>query len=201
MNASERLTASRYRSVAEAYRVGLSAKIEALTSLGRQLGPGEQEVCAAVKRIAHQLRGSGATFGFPEITKAAALVEDAASDCNPDHVRELVEVLRTVQGEAGSARVLLVEDDSIMVEVLRVALRAPGRTLVHVGTAQEARRLLRDGGTSESSRITHAFTLCLSRPPNDQEFDRTLDLYNEMVKIFQADEDVEVVAVSDEFPL
>lgn len=33
-----------------------------------------------VRRLAHQLKGSGGSYGFPEITAAAAKVEDAARE-------------------------------------------------------------------------------------------------------------------------
>ncbi len=48
----------------------------------------EQEGWTPVRTIAHQLRGAGSGYGFPEITQFAADLEDAL--CNTPIVKERV---------------------------------------------------------------------------------------------------------------
>jgi CheY-like chemotaxis protein len=71
----------------------------------------------AIRAIAHALRGSGATYGFPSVTAAAGAVESASADELMARTLDLIAVLRGVitdseDSEAVPAiRVLLVDDD------------------------------------------------------------------------------------------
>lgn len=51
---------------------------------------GDGHAGSALRRRAHQLKGSGATFGFAEIAAAAGAVEEAADD------RTLTECVRAL---------------------------------------------------------------------------------------------------------
>lgn len=93
------------------YRQALPARIAAL-----------EAACAAddgdaIRAIAHALRGSGATYGFPSVTAAAGAVESASADELMARTLDLIAVLRgvitdTEDSEAVPAiRVLLVDDD------------------------------------------------------------------------------------------
>ena len=93
------------------YRQALPARIAAL-----------EAACAvddgdAIRAIAHALRGSGATYGFPTVTVAAGAVESASADELMARTLDLIAVLRgvitdTEDSEAVPAiRVLLVDDD------------------------------------------------------------------------------------------
>jgi chemotaxis protein histidine kinase CheA len=55
-----------------------------------------EESVRSIRRVAHLLRGSGGTFGFADITRAAAAVEDADDVELAGAVRQLVSVLRNV---------------------------------------------------------------------------------------------------------
>ncbi|HEX6309881.1 MAG TPA: response regulator [Longimicrobiales bacterium] len=94
------------------YRSALPARIAALEAARDSLG---RDGGAAIRSIAHSLRGSGATYGFPQVTAAAAAVEDAGESDLPLRAADLITVLREVAGaaasEAPAARVLLVDDD------------------------------------------------------------------------------------------
>jgi hypothetical protein len=49
---------------------------------------------------------------------------------------------------------------------------------VYVEAAQaSARRAVKDGGETVASRARYAFRLCLTRPPNEVELRRLVDLY------------------------
>ncbi len=51
---------------------------------------------------------------------------------------------------------------------------------VYVEAAQAlARRLVKEGGPTEESKVRYGFRLCLSRPPGDAEARRLVDLYRE----------------------
>lgn len=84
----------------------------------------------ALRRIAHSLRGSGATYGFPEVSDAAALVEDASAGRVQSLTAALLKVLHTViDGGPRPVRVLLVDDDPEILLLLRTVLAADGREL------------------------------------------------------------------------
>lgn len=69
-----------------------------------------------LRRIAHQLVGSGSSYGFPEVTESARRCERAidagATPMSVDHtVGQLLETLRHAAAASGQARVVL-EDDA-----------------------------------------------------------------------------------------
>lgn len=51
---------------------------------------------AAVARVAHQLKGSAANFGFQALSKAAAVIEATAKAGSLDHFPERLAAARTV---------------------------------------------------------------------------------------------------------
>jgi PAS domain S-box-containing protein len=51
--------------------------------------------CEIARRLGHQFKGSGESYGFPEITRAGAAVELAAINSNEDEVRSQVLALGT----------------------------------------------------------------------------------------------------------
>jgi hypothetical protein len=42
------------------------------------------------RKLGHQMKGTGASYGFPEITSAGAAVETAARDANGGEIRRQV---------------------------------------------------------------------------------------------------------------
>ena len=100
---------------------------------------GSVEASESVRRIAHRLRGTGGTFGFPEITTAAAEVEEAATDLG-SLTAELVAVVRAAveRTEAPALHVLIVEDDPEMATLLKETLSGTHRTAKVVRTAEAA---------------------------------------------------------------
>jgi len=51
--------------------------------------------CKIASRLGHQFKGSGESYGFPEITRTGAAVEVAAQDANEDEIRSQILSLAT----------------------------------------------------------------------------------------------------------
>lgn len=122
------------------YRQALPARIAALEQ-ARVADGGD----AVIRSIAHALRGSGATYGFAEITAAAGAVESAEADELLDRTEELIAVMqRVIDGGLGpdgmevapSIRVLLVDDDPEIRLIVTHLLRPAGYI---VDEAEDAR--------------------------------------------------------------
>lgn len=121
------------------YRKALPARIAALEAacdaIGRDRG-------AALRGIAHSLRGSGATYGFPEVTAAAAAVEDAPESALRSRADDLIGVLREVAGmpDVGipAPRVLLVDDDAEIRLMVTHLLASAGYRVTEASDAASA---------------------------------------------------------------
>lgn len=70
------------------YRQAMARRAEELRALRDGLQTGDAQACDAARAVGQALRGSGATFGFPEVTAVAGLVENS-----PD-----ADILRRVEG-------------------------------------------------------------------------------------------------------
>ena len=124
------------------YRDAVAGRVRELEAALAALPAMPAEAAAAIRRIAHSLRGSGATYGFPEVTRAAAAAEDAATAELTTRTRSLLNVLREVAAGDGAARILAVDDDPEMQLLLRHVLSGTGRELRLATTAAEARAAL-----------------------------------------------------------
>lgn len=108
------------------YRQALPARIAALDDARAKRDTD------AIRAIAHALRGSGATYGFPEVTAAASALESASPADVSARTDDLVAVLRSVidraeESEAVPAlRVLLVDDDPEIRLIVTHLLRSAG---------------------------------------------------------------------------
>ncbi len=60
---------------------------EDLVQLRRAVGDGDLET---LKRISHQIKGNGETFGFPELGEAASRIETAAFQEDPLEIQKAV---------------------------------------------------------------------------------------------------------------
>jgi len=128
------------------YRAGLVTRIEALKAARRELN-GSLGPIESVRRIAHTLRGSGTTYGFPEITEAAAALEDSNDAEFGEHLEKL---LLTVQDSCAvnepddKAGILLIDDDPFITDLLRTVLEGANREIFIATTAAEAESILVD---------------------------------------------------------
>lgn len=78
------------------YREGLTARIEALEQARFRLRHDPAVARETIAEIAHRLKGTGATYGFPEITEAARAVEEAGQDELAPLLERFLAVLREV---------------------------------------------------------------------------------------------------------
>lgn len=80
------------------YRGSVGRRIATLEAARRRLrqGPGVEEAGEEIRRIAHSLKGTGSSYGFPEVSEAAGAVEEAALE---DDFSQLLERLLAVLGK------------------------------------------------------------------------------------------------------
>ncbi|MEY4642411.1 MAG: Alkaline phosphatase synthesis transcriptional regulatory protein PhoP [Pseudomonadota bacterium] len=143
------------------YLASINERIEAIKILVREYRAGDVEIDRKIRLMAHSLHGSGATFGFPEISVAAKEVELAE---DKDLIRKLtllVKVLKDAPAKASEAkvavaeafRILLIDDDADNALMIREALqRKPGNYEVVVAETAA-------GG--EEQLVKHPFSLIL----------------------------------------
>lgn len=81
------------------YRAALAKRIEALEPARVALLEGEPGVADTIRQIAHQLKGSGSTYGYPEITAAAEALQNAPEKEILARLDALLVILRKVASE------------------------------------------------------------------------------------------------------
>lgn len=92
-----------------------------------------------IRLIAHSLKGSGATYGFPAISEAAARVEGSSLDEMAEAVGALIETLHRVVDGDTRRLVLVVDDDPLITRLLETRLAAPDRRVVTASSIEQAR--------------------------------------------------------------
>jgi diguanylate cyclase (GGDEF)-like protein len=126
------------------YRQSLPPRITALEAARKGIEDRAPDARTSAGRIAHVLRGSGGTYGFPEITEAARRFEETPEpECLPA-LEALIDVLRRVaSGDTGAmVRILLVEGDPDRARRLQEKLATPGREIRIAASAAEAEQFL-----------------------------------------------------------
>lgn len=126
------------------YRERLPGRIAALEEVRSRLKKEVPGTTDAVRRIAHALRGSGATYGFREITDAAGHLEEARDTDLLPCLDALIRTLDSVLADAVPRRktILVVEDDEDQARFMVEALAATDRDLLVARTAEEAQAIL-----------------------------------------------------------
>ena len=122
------------------FREGLIARIRALESARSAHAADTAGAEGTIRRIAHSLHGAGGTYGFPEVSQAAALVEHAAADELLELLDALLSVLRelSLTSDLGNTGILVLEDDSLLVHMYEHALEGPGREIIMCASRAEA---------------------------------------------------------------
>ena len=82
------------------YQAAMTKRIDALESARVALLEGEPETADTIRQIAHQLKGSGSTYGYREITAAAEVLQNAQEKEIPARLDALLVILRKVAFEA-----------------------------------------------------------------------------------------------------
>jgi len=128
------------------YRERLPARIAALEAARSELSRPGNEALDSIRRIAHLLRGSGGTYGFPEITESARRVEEASADSLLEPLRTLIETLRAAAAAGATADerpcVLIVDDDVELAGFMKTLLTTPGRDILVAHSGAQALSLL-----------------------------------------------------------
>lgn len=116
---SDRLGSARAR-LLPMFRGGANAKIGVLSRALAAMRRGDAEAIATVRTLAHQVRGTGASYGLPCVSTAGALVEDSRPEDLDAATVALIRVLRTIRNEETRLplSVLLVVGDTDLVAPL-----------------------------------------------------------------------------------
>ena len=122
----------------------LSPKIEALQAALDALRSGDTEAHASAKRIAHTLKGSGATYGFPNVSTLAEVVEEASGDEIITPLDKLVNYLRFLKSEDEAEQdcILIVDDSEEIIMILSTVLNKQGYEVEVARTGAEAEEKL-----------------------------------------------------------
>jgi two-component system response regulator VicR len=81
------------------YIESLIKRLEKVNSLARKLAEGNTKADENIRLIAHSLHGSGASFGFPEISEAASVAEHAPTEELGEKLEALMIVIEKVVKE------------------------------------------------------------------------------------------------------
>ncbi len=127
------------------YRGSLKNRIETLEAVKQALGD-DEEARESIRRIARSLKGTGASYGFLEISRAAEALLKAPRNSLPEATEALIETMRRVASAApeDAATLLIVEDELETLGLLAAKLAGPNRKIVTAESAAEADRILAD---------------------------------------------------------
>jgi two-component system cell cycle response regulator len=128
------------------YKAGLATRVEALKAARRELD-GTPEPMESARRIAHTLRGTGTTYGFPEISETAAAVEDSTREDFEGALDRLLVAIQdacAITEQEDRAGILLIDDDPFITDLLRTVLESTNREILVAATAREAEAILEE---------------------------------------------------------
>ncbi len=127
------------------YGEALAAQIKVLEVAQRALRENSPEAIESIYRIAHSLRDSGRTYGFPEVSEVAQALEQAIEDL-PTRLEDLLNAVRqiTSNGAAEAAGILIIEDDPETAHLLQLKLYGAHREIHLAKTAADAERILEE---------------------------------------------------------
>lgn len=127
------------------YLESLGSRIEALEAALAAFEQGESGARDSFGRVAHQLKGSGASYGLPEVTDRAVEVLDASDENFSVTARSLIDLLRELSSgtEATAHTILIVDDDPVIQMLLEKTLGQEGRDVWSASTMAEGQEHLR----------------------------------------------------------
>lgn len=133
------------RGLVEYFLERIPSKIDALLDARRRFDD-DPAAAASLRRIAHSLRGSAGSYGFPQISAAAGLVETSVPERIDDSLDALIATLRSaIEAEAVRRSIVLVVADESDALAIRDALGQAVGEIRHAATGEEALRALQDG--------------------------------------------------------
>lgn len=124
----------------EAYRRGVEPLLDGLRVALPDVRIGDDEAIATARGFSHQLKGSGTSFGHPEITALAAAAIDSEDSDLAGALQPLVAALEDVVGTSRSTqRIVVVDDDPLIQMIVAKTLDNNSREFVMAGSIEEAR--------------------------------------------------------------
>ncbi|NQV30630.1 MAG: response regulator [Candidatus Marinimicrobia bacterium] len=122
----------------------MGSRIEALIAARERLSANFEESATSIRRLAHTLRGSGATYGFPKISELAAAAEDAQDADLSQTLGLLIDHLQVLYDDHRPDRekILVVDDSDEIRLMLSVILNNQGYSVSTAETAQIGMDLL-----------------------------------------------------------
>lgn len=132
--------------VTSEYLRSMASKIEALEAIKGRVNENLPEVSASIQRLAHMLKGSAGTYGFPEVSFAAKALEEVPATELLPKIESLIQAMRTViqRCPVKQEGVLIVDDDPDVANILKDLLALPHREIYVARAAKEARDILID---------------------------------------------------------
>lgn len=125
------------------FRDSIVDQLTALEALADRASRGEADALVQVRTIAHSLKGSGASYGFPEVSEAAARIESSDGDHLAKELADLCATLGSVTSSSARRLVLVVDDDPLITRLLEARLTTPGRRVASMTSLEAARQFLR----------------------------------------------------------
>ena len=127
----------------EAYRRGVEPLLDGLRSVLPDVRNGNDEAIATARGLSHQLKGSGSSFGHPEVTALAAAVLDTTDSDLAEALDPLIAALEDVVSTGRpQQRIVVVDDDPLIQMIVAKTLDNDRRQFVMAGSIEEARALI-----------------------------------------------------------
>lgn len=124
------------------FRDSVVDQLTALEALASEVAHHDSAAIDRALTIAHSLKGSGASYGFPEVTEAAALLERAKADDFGWALERLCAILASITSSSARQLVLVIDDDPLITRLLEARLTTPGRRVTSMSSLESARQFL-----------------------------------------------------------
>lgn len=124
------------------FRDAMADQLTAITRLLEPTCAGDAAALDRTRRIAHSLKGSGASYGFPDVTEAAAVAERAEGEDLRPALEALCSTLKSVTTPAPRRLVLVIDDDPLIARLLDARLTSPSRRVATITSLAAARQFL-----------------------------------------------------------
>lgn len=124
------------------FRDSVVDQLRALESIAPAIGRNDLAAIHRARTIAHSLKGSGASYGFPEVSEAAARVETVGDGRIGPAITDLCATLGSITSSSSRQLVLVVDDDPLITRLLEVRLSTPGRRVTVMASLEAARQFL-----------------------------------------------------------
>ncbi len=129
----------------EIYKAGVEPLLSEIRSVLPGVHDGDSDAIAAARRCSHQLKGSGTSYGHPEITSLAAATLDVTDAKLAPALETLISALTSILSEDPRLqRILIVDDDPLIQLILAKTLESEGREFVTADSLASARGAIDD---------------------------------------------------------